>query len=813
MKKYNPTRAFSMLCMGIAVLLAARLAAQESPVRMLNGGSYLSEAALSSAAQRLLTELPDYTIRLSYVLNYVHPRDRYMVYDSTRVLPFGAIPNEGLTAMTAEELKTATNTAIHYALTSAPVGEAGIHIVYATVVGLDEQGQEVIRTRKYLHFGPAVSRLDKLKVKQIKPSPELEVLSEQSQNDRYLAAYIDELIAALKDPDYAINGTVRYRNELYLDGDTIFYFPKDAATITGPLPEREALELRLNARYPVSPAEWRVGSASLSLVEESSDRWLYLRLYPAHFQGIYALRAVYGNQTTTVYFYPVNLQIYLEAESLSALEPTDPVQEHVVYPYNNGQLFGVHPSLSIRTRVERESGGFIPAEALALPPLGADRLTFGIATLGLQPAQGRRYTLVMDLLNSAGQSVCTRRRPLQVKWPFDLKELLVTPTNTDGQWQTARRVSSLSGDTLYIVSSNNDLTRDIGFRLGWVGPAPSAADYWNYPAPNSNGPEPEFFFGANPTAPVLISPPPLAKRRQGPFGVGYDARFFPGTGIFSLDYGAPNIQYYQAGVRAFGEEHRVNLGFLRESREVGSIDIPFITQLFELIKQSVQKGVGRVVSGGSNNDLEVDGLTVNFSYGDTRFFEEDPESRFYKIARERTGTAYIKAKDQRIGFSLIKIPNPVFRLAAYLRFAGQFGATYEYAESRFFFEEDYTPKSESLEAFGGLSLDAGVDFSLNQTKHFSSVEANVDIFLSYPLEIKLKHEWYPETSGDPSPPQASREFNHGPAFANVNIVLRSSDQDYDWEIMNFTYSFALTDKVFNKCCFEWPNVVNCIKCR
>lgn len=699
------------------VLCAGPLLAQVDAVRLLNGGGYLSESAIDAASRRLSTELPNHELRISYATNYARLTDRYVVYDSSRLLPFGAIPNPaaGLAATSEEEMKMGLRTGIHHALTTAPGGDGVIHIVYATMVGLDSAGQEVVRTWKYFHFGPAVSRLDKLKVKQIKPSPELEVLSGAAQNDAYLAAYVDELIGALNDPDYAINGTIRYRNELYADGDTIYYFPANAATIRGPLPDREALELRINARYPVSPAGWQPGAAAQTLVEEESGRWLYLRLYPQHFQDIYALRAVYGNQSATVYFYPVNLQIYVEPDTLKYLEPHAAVQEHAISAYNNGNPFGSHPGLAIRTRIACEDGAVLAAEALAPPPFGADRLIFGIDALGLRPAQGRQYTIIMELLNGAGQAVCTRRRELGVKWPFDLRELLVTPSDNAGEWKRERQVSSLSGDTLYIVSSNNDLTRDIGFRLNWAGgERPGVDDYWNSPGPGAAGPEPAFSFGNS----GQIAMPSLTKRRQGPFSVSYGPAFFPGAGVFSIDAGAPDIDYYRAKVWAFGEEHAVVLGFLREGRESASIDIPFVTHLLEAIQRSVQRGVGAVVNKGPNRGLEIGGLTLNFSYGDTRFYEEDSESRFYKVARERTGTAYIKAKEQRFDFSLIKIPNPIFRLEAYLRFIGQFGATYEYAESRFFFEEEYTPKSESLEAFGGLSLDAGVDFSIEPVAGF-----------------------------------------------------------------------------------------------
>jgi len=122
----------------------------------------------------------------------------------------------------------------------------------------------------------------------------------------------------------------------------------------------------------------------------------------------------------------------------------------------------------------------------------------------------------------------------------------------------------------------------------------------------------------------------------------------------------------------------------------------------------------------------------------------------------------------------------------------------------------YSPKSKSLELFGALGIDGGVEISTNtDTLRSSGIQAIVDVFLSYPLETKLKYEWYPPNqNGEVEEEQISREFNHGPAFANLNIVLRAAKEGnggFDWEIANFTYSFALTDKVFNKCCFIMEN--------
>lgn len=131
----------------------------------------------------------------------------------------------------------------------------------------------------------------------------------------------------------------------------------------------------------------------------------------------------------------------------------------------------------------------------------------------------------------------------------------------------------------------------------------------------------------------------------------------------------------------------------------------------------------------------------------------------------------------------------------------------------------YSPKSKSLELFGALGIDGGVEISTNtDTLRSSGIQAIVDVFLSYPLETKLKYEWYPPNqNGEVEEEQISREFNHGPALITVNVKIRAGDvrkdRLFDWELININLSHALTDKVFNKCCFELSNLLNCIPCR
>lgn len=99
----------------------------------------------------------------------------------------------------------------------------------------------------------------------------------------------------------------------------------------------------------------------------------------------------------------------------------------------------------------------------------------------------------------------------------------------------------------------------------------------------------------------------------------------------------------------------------------------------------------------------------------------------------------------------------------------------------------------------------GLDFQLNP-KLAAYAKAILDFNVSYPFEVKLKYAWPKDEFNDGV---ISREFNHGPAIANANIELRFTGKDrpggseFEWNVFNFSFSWALTDKVFNRCCYPW----------
>lgn len=220
----------------------------------------------------------------------------------------------------------------------------------------------------------------------------------------------------------------------------------------------------------------------------------------------------------------------------------------------------------------------------------------------------------------------------------------------------------------------------------------------------------------------------------------------------------------------------------------------------------------------SNTDPNLDGISLfgldlKFGFSRTSYHKEDKDSPNYLDIREDAGSAFLEDQPVRIPIPGVSAPsNPIFDFGAYLKFSGKFGVAYENATQKLFFEDEYVPLSKSLEGFGGLNLDAGVDFTL-KSPYDSYIQVDLDVFLSYPLELKLKYEWFPDMD---VLPQASREFNHGPASININFVLsvRSEEENsFNWDIIDANYNFPLTDKVFNKCCFHLDNLLNCIPCQ
>lgn len=255
----------------------------------------------------------------------------------------------------------------------------------------------------------------------------------------------------------------------------------------------------------------------------------------------------------------------------------------------------------------------------------------------------------------------------------------------------------------------------------------------------------------------------------------------------------------------FDQSSELYLAFLRENRHEFEVDIPFVTEIMGIIGS----GVSQIIRNPSarltlNTDgISISGLDLGFSYTRTTFHEEDKNSPGYLDIREDAGSAILKSNPVRIPIPGVSAPpNPIFDFGGYLRFLGKFGGSYEYVTKKLFFEEEYTPVTKSLQGFGGLDLDAGVDFRLKEP-YDSYVQVVLDVFLSYPLELKLKYEWY--LDGSEEHPKISREFNHGPASININIILSANSEtlNIDWDIINASYNYPLTDKVFNRCCLYW----------
>lgn len=252
-------------------------------------------------------------------------------------------------------------------------------------------------------------------------------------------------------------------------------------------------------------------------------------------------------------------------------------------------------------------------------------------------------------------------------------------------------------------------------------------------------------------------------------------------------------------------------------------DIPMIKELMQIFRNEITTQVGRVANGNNRGnlgeDIAINGFKLGFSNTRTLFNEEDSNSPYYNNVKELTGTAYLDVIDKTIPIPGASFSNSMFTVGAYLKFSGQLGVAFEEAKVKLFFEEEYKPKSKSLELFGALTINGGAGLLTNEgSSQLSGVRLHIDAFLSYPLETKLKYEWYPSSSsGIEKDPLISREFNHGPAFITVNINVRAEDRSrassFDWDLINVNWSYALTDKVFNKCCFEFLTPHICVECQ
>ena len=628
-------------------LLSSWQLGAQANVSVTGGGQYLSQSAVGAASNRLATELPNHDVRISYVTSYVNVPDRYFVYDSLGLMPFSQVPNisGGFPEATQAEKEDAINTGIAEALNNAGGGSSTIHIIYATAVSLNANAEEEVLSRKFLHFGPSVDRIDEMQVRQIIPDPVLEVLSGAGQNDQYLADYVDELIAALNDPNYVINGTVEYEGNVFFDGDTIFYFHPVDELITTQVGALQKVTLQINPNYPASPIYWTETGPipSAGPIIESNDPGsatdAYLRLKAAHFNGISELQATYGANTTKIWFYPVNLQLDLSDESVVETHTTSAIDAELT---NNGFAWPQHPSLYLQLSLaEPVLNGMAVFETIPFP-IG----TSPLYTWDWSEEVCGKLRFIASAQRSGPGTMPERVMEIRVKCPFPVDSLIVDHVSSNENAQ--RTVTLADGDTLYVIRANDDNTRLIKFDLKTDEPL---SKFWeNHTFVNGQPKKEPYWFseahghgisGMSPTGFIFDDPFPSNWNAFNPLNW---ADWLPLPGVTGDHF--PRNEYDMT-VSYFHEVEKIPLVFMTENRYEYEFTPSFITDFFsDGFLKDLQKYADFInnmftdnpsppptADPDDPNPFQYDGFTFEPSSSLTLFLKEETFIRLYSHNR------------------------------------------------------------------------------------------------------------------------------------------------------------------------------------
>ena len=310
---------------------------------------------------------------------------------------------------------------------------------------------------------------------------------------------------------------------------------------------------------------------------------------------------------------------------------------------------------------------------------------------------------------------------------------------------------------------------------------------------------------------------------DGNFTFTHDDNYFPGIGIFNPDAGATDINEHKVYAKAFDEKEFVKVAFLRENRHVSSMPIPFI---MEKANNWIGKGLESIITTIREKTPLDPSLETSLTLERTTFNEEDEYSLKYLNVEEDVGQFDLKASTGKVPFGPFSIRSRWVTVGPYIELDIGFYTAYEYAEEKLFDENEFSPRSKSLE--GGLSggITAGISLEFgdstitmgNTGEHGEFLDAgggivfNINLSASYPVEVKLKREWvYDEGSEEFESGCWIAEFNHGPASVNFILILRATldlGEEYDITIFNVQHNWPLTDKVFNTC-EGFPNCEGC----
>jgi len=766
-----------MLLSLLALLLPAVQLTAQAHVRLINGGDYLGPAAVEAAANRLANELPNYDLRISYVLNFIPIADRYAVYDATRLLPFTAIPNpgEGFSAPSAAEKKAAFNTAIHHALSAVPAAGNTIHIVYATVVTLDAAGEEEVATKKYLHFGAGIRRLDRMKVKQVIPAPELEVLSGQAQNDAYLAAYVDELIEVLKDPDYPVTGTIRYEGQVYFHGDTIFMNYQQEEKIAAWAPESRTLTFSAKNAAAISPVTWTESHDYRQMLLTTEGLEVRARPYSTHFTHFTALTAHYGaGDSTTLYVMPINLQaVYAPA----IVETHAPVPVHIEI-LNNHVPFELRGS-GLLNVVPQRGNTIIPP--VTFTPGMAPALDWQAAgACGVVPI----WVNFVRPAQEAG-TIAEMRFRVRVRCPFPLTRLVASSKPADEQLNGAFvRHTTDRRDTLFVVKPGGLVYRDRDIKIQLIHEG-SDDEFWDFGDNPTFQRNDEPRYAVEPETPTDINPPNGNTVAVIAFGDAYPSTLPP-----------YRKKTYKITASAFGDEEYVYVTFLSEERKEQTLNIPsiddFVNNKMRGGLQRLNDWLGRIFD--RKIGIEGSGLTGTR----TAFNKEQEQGPDYRNVIEMS-----LAIGMGINSGNLVAPIPPysghlpFKLGWYgLYVNGSIGlqGAGEIAREKLHWENSYKVSTFTVEADIVGGLEAGIKIKLPPDRQ-RFVRLEIGAAISVPVEAKVKAErrtgdgWY-----------LVGEFNWGPVYIGIPVqIALLPNSEYEWDLINMNFNWSLTNKIISPC--------------
>ncbi|WP_197494001.1 hypothetical protein [Lewinella sp. 4G2] len=823
--------------LALAILVAPSLYGQtQTQVRALNGTNFVSASALAANETKLASLLPTDDVRITFATNYISIKDRYNTYSNNALLDFAEIPYGQIEPLNQQEINDALNNTIAHALnTAVGVTSKTIHVVYATLVSPNRQGQGEVTVRKYFSIGPDAKSRTKGIVKQIKPAPDANPQWGTPLGDQWLDDYVDEIVNAVNDPTYVVNGSVRYDNEVYYAGDTLFYFHRPDELLTGSVSSSETIELLINSNYQVSRVGWSETAANTGIQPllgngAATSALTNLTLDASQFGSEVWLTANYGDETGDFIFIPVNLRM--------ELLNTDVVQEsvppdNVVTLTNNGMPFAGYSGFDLKITAYK------PGNGGALNSYHFDQ-TY---TNGQSPVASIGYGGVCENIKYEGklyrgsrQAINRRSFTQRVKCPFDLEELRLVGMSIDGNTRLDDRAGftfkdrvgdafDLSNDTLYVVSDSDTLDRSVTVRMNYFGDNPTPDEFWGElnSRPGDQGAEGIWDFGSPNMAGLSISEqnyhhsndftlsmtePAYAADRSRSSTTGSGGYVLNGVSATRpLNHGEVEAKVYPISLTAFDQTATTHLALIRKHKseekfEPGLLsalppnhkfyqEAPVFTTMVTLVT-TFQNDIGHLLDNfaiAATKKREIEdmfalksGITYNYSQ------LEDPNSRGYKDWRKREYEAKVEFTLPAIPIPTPRIPLWVGEIGAEIVPSGDIFIKSEFQDLKQYNVNNWNRKRTGFAAGYNfyIQLDAGFKME-DQYKDDFTVEAFGSAKVGAGYEYGISFNGGSGQAGS----FVTVDFILQPLELSVNLKLAGGNRTggYNWTVIDATYTY------------------------